>query len=129
MLNMMKNKCLIFASIFKLTKIKMKRILFIPLALLIILFHSCKENTVKSPSVINEEGNETYSKVNDLLSQMTLEEKVGQMTQINASIFVTDGEVDEAKLRKQIVERGLGSILNTPFNQAYSLEDWRTYIT
>lgn len=107
----------------------MKRILFIPLALLIILLHSCKENTVKSPSVINEEGNETYSKVNDLLSQMTLEEKVGQMTQINASMFVTDGQIDEAKLRKQIVERGLGSILNTPFNQAYSLEDWRTYIT
>src|SRR5690606_26336635 len=102
---------------------------FVHLALFIILFNSCKENTVKSPSTISEEDNEAHSKVNDLLSQMTLEEKVGQMTQINATMFVTDGEIDEAKLRKQIVDRGLGSILNTPFNQASSLEDWRTFIT
>src|SRR5690606_1558557 len=126
---MMKNKCIILASICKLTKIKMKRILYLPLVLFIVLFHSCKENKVESPSIVNEEDNENYKKVNDVLSQMTLEEKVGQMTQINASMFVTEGEVDEAILRKQIVDRGLGSILNTPFNQAYSLEDWRTYIT
>src|SRR5690606_29182898 len=65
----------------------------------------------------------------DLVTQMTLEEKVGQMTQLNATVFIKEGKIDEATLKQFIVEYGLGSILNTPFNQTYTLEDWRAFNT
>jgi beta-glucosidase len=55
-------------------------------------------------------------RVKDLLAKMTLEEKVGQMTQL-AIDMVTTGkgatiQVDPAKLRKAVVQYGAGSILN-----------------
>jgi beta-glucosidase len=73
-------------------------------------------------------------KVQDLLSQMTLEEKVGQMTQIDFSVIsVLDGQnadtpIDTAKLENAIVQHHVGSILNTPTtpnNQTQSIEKWR----
>lgn len=107
----------------------MKNIIFKTLLFSLIIFTSCKENQIESPSIVNDSNQETLKKVSELVKQMTLEEKVGQMTQLNASLFAKDGEIDEEKLRKYIVERGLGSILNTPFNQAYGLEDWRDFNT
>lgn len=51
---------------------------------------------------------------------MTLEEKVGQMTQVNLSVVAADTQksrdsirLDLAKLREAVVKRGVGSILNT----------------
>ena len=51
-----------------------------------------------------------------LLSEMTLKEKIGQMTQLELSM-ITDGigqavRIDPEKLHKAIVEYGVGSILN-----------------
>jgi beta-glucosidase len=71
--------------------------------------------------------------IESLLSDMTLEEKVGQMTQINLGIFYRDDILDKGKLKEYITEYGVGSILNAPtvngMSQAISLEDWNSLIT
>ena len=55
-------------------------------------------------------------RVRDLLSQMTLKEKVGQMTQLEIGM-ITDGQegnlrINPDKLRKAVNDYGVGSILN-----------------
>jgi beta-glucosidase len=55
-------------------------------------------------------------KIEDLLKKMTLEEKVGQMTQLTVTMIAAgrdqDIKIDPAKLEKAIVKYGVGSILN-----------------
>jgi beta-glucosidase len=68
-----------------------------------------------------------------LVAQMTLEEKVGQMTQITLEQFGTSGPdgrflLDEKKLREGIVNHHLGSILNCG-GQARTPENWQEIIT
>ncbi|MDP1774085.1 MAG: glycoside hydrolase family 3 N-terminal domain-containing protein [Methylobacter sp.] len=72
--------------------------------------------------------------VKHLLSQMTLEEKVGQMTQVDFTVIGvpkeqnTEGQIDPAKLEDAVLKHHVGSILNTPFtpdNKAQSIETWR----
>ena len=71
--------------------------------------------------------------VSKLLAQMTLEEKVGQMTQIDFSVIgLPDSQpnhcpVDPVKLDDAIVKHHIGSILNTPMtpsNKAQSVATW-----
>ncbi len=73
------------------------------------------------------------NKVNALLSEMTLEEKVGQMTQITIGVFYNDNILDKEKLKEYISKYGVGSILNAPtvdgMSQAISLEQWNSLIT
>jgi beta-glucosidase len=69
--------------------------------------------------------------IEKLLRQMTVEEKVGQMTQLTIDM-VTSGddqkvEIDAAKLEKAVVKYGVGSILNVN-NQAISLDHWHRII-
>jgi len=71
------------------------------------------------------------AKITALLNQMTLEEKVGQMTQLTIDM-VTSGDdqevkIDDAKLQKAIVQYGVGSILNVN-NQAITLDHWHRII-
>ena len=71
--------------------------------------------------------------VQRLLAQMTVEEKVGQMTQITLEPFAKSGKdghlvLDEEKLRAGIVERNVGSILNCA-GQARTPENWQEIIT
>ena len=75
------------------------------------------------------------TKVHDLLAQMTLEEKVGQMTQIDVSVVtVPNGQdveqpFDIPKLEQAILDYHVGSILNaptTPNNKAQPIEKWRS---
>ena len=77
---------------------------------------------------------EIEAKVQALLSEMTLEEKVGQMTQIDVSVVtVPNGQDSEqafdlAKLEDAILQHHIGSILNTPStpdNKAQSFAKWR----
>jgi len=82
-----------------------------------------------------QETNEVIeNKVQALLAQMTLEEKVGQMTQIDFSVVsVENGQdaenpIDQAKLEEAIFKYHVGSILNTPTtpnNRAQPIEKWR----
>ena len=74
--------------------------------------------------------------IEDLIGKMTLEEKVGQMTQINlgflsSSIDQHDGKVkqiDNKKLKNAIENYHVGSILNTA-GTAYSIEKWHKILT
>jgi hypothetical protein len=67
-------------------------------------------------------------KVKDLISKMTLEEKVGQMTQIAIQVVSKTPasknqrhQIDEAKLREAIIKYHVGSILNV-YDAAYTIE-------
>jgi beta-glucosidase len=67
----------------------------------------------------------------ELLARMTLEEKVGQMTQLEISMVSTgrnqEIKIDAAKLEKAVVKYGVGSILNVA-DQALTLERWHETI-
>ena len=69
-------------------------------------------------------------KVNALLKKMTLEEKVGQMTQVTLGVVSTDkdGVLDTAKLREAVVKYNVGSMLNVT-NHALTVDQWKTVIT
>src|SRR5262245_19541533 len=71
-------------------------------------------------------------KIEDLLKRMTLEEKVGQMTQLAIGMVVSgrdqDVKIDPAKLDKAIVKYGVGSILNVS-DQALTLDTWHEIIS
>lgn len=75
------------------------------------------------------------NQVQTLLSQMTLEEKVGQMVQIDFSVVSVDNgqdadnPVDMQKLEDAILHHHVGSILNTPStpnNKAQPVGKWRS---
>ncbi len=81
---------------------------------------------------------ERIREVEELISQMTVEEKVGQMAQLTIDVVtVGDGpfqtteplRLDMEKVRKALVEYGVGSILNTPGNKARTLEEWHLIIS
>ena len=72
-------------------------------------------------------------KVNELLSEMTLEEKVGQMAQINLTVVAKGPskwkstfplEVDPKRVKRAIVQYNIGSVLNTINTTAQTKEIW-----
>jgi beta-glucosidase len=70
-------------------------------------------------------------KIEALLKRMTLEEKVGQMTQLTISMIASGSDqnikIDPAKLEKAIVKYGVGSILNVA-DQALTIDRWHEFI-
>ncbi len=66
-----------------------------------------------------------------LLARMTLEEKVGQMTQLEIGMVTTGSnqtiQIDPAKLEKAVVKYGVGSILNVK-DQALPVDYWHNII-
>ncbi|HEV8367275.1 MAG TPA: glycoside hydrolase family 3 N-terminal domain-containing protein [Pyrinomonadaceae bacterium] len=67
-----------------------------------------------------------------LLARMTLEEKIGQMTQLEIGM-ITKGEgnniqIDADKLEKAVVKYGAGSILNVK-DQALTVKKWHEIIS
>src|ERR1700741_1838516 len=70
-------------------------------------------------------------KIEALLKRMTLEEKVGQMTQLAIAMVVSgrdqDVKIDSAKPQKAIVKYGVGSILNVS-DQALTVDKWHEVI-
>ncbi len=77
--------------------------------------------------------NHIEKKIDSLLSKMTLEEKVGQMTQVTLDVISKganfdskkEQELDDSLLYKAIVTYKVGSILNTG-SSTLSLEKWNT---
>ena len=65
-------------------------------------------------------------KAETLLHRMTLEEKIGQMTQVTLGVVSTpeDGVLDPAALKKAIQDYKVGSLLNVT-DHALSAEQWR----
>jgi len=70
-------------------------------------------------------------RVESLLQRMTLEEKVGQMTQLEIGMVTTGKDqgiqIDSAKLEKAVIKYGVGSILNVK-DQALPIEKWHDII-
>jgi beta-glucosidase len=61
---------------------------------------------------------------------MTLEEKVGQMTQMTVTNFEEKTSVfDMVKLRDAIQNYHLGSMLNVPNPEAPTIQRWKEVIT
>jgi beta-glucosidase len=71
-------------------------------------------------------------KIEALLKRMTLEEKVGQMTQLAIGMIAAgnnqDIRIDPAKLDKAVVKYGVGSILNVS-DQALTVDHWHEIIS
>ena len=82
-------------------------------------------------------GNEIDRKVSALISQMTLEEKVGQMTQVTIDVL-TEGEssyvsneplvLDTNTLNLAFGKYHIGSVLNTANNRARNKHEWNRLI-
>ena len=75
---------------------------------------------------------EIEKKVEETLGRMTLEEKIGQMTEMNVDLVGKPGaqpfEVDEALLDTVIGKYKVGSILNAPYTAAPTKEQWKVII-
>ncbi len=87
--------------------------------------------------LVSSHAQEVSDRVESLLTSMSIEEKVGQMTQL-AIDLVLKGEIynpdnpasiDEEKLNKAILTYGVGSLLNTPSGQYITPEDWQILIS
>lgn len=69
-----------------------------------------------------------------LIKKMTLEEKVGQMTQVTLGVIAAkvvngeDGNLDPVKLKTAVVDYKVGSILNVN-ERALTAEKWRSLVT
>lgn len=79
-----------------------------------------------------------FEEVEQLISQMTLEEKVGQMTQITLDVLAKGNNIyssyeplvlDSAMLYKAIAEYHIGSVLNTANNRARTIEKWNEIVS
>ena len=106
---------------------KKKHLLLSLLPAFFILLYSCSGSK-----------NETDKQVEELLSQMTLEEKVGQMTQITLDVIgngptlhrsLEPFAIDTARLNKAIGKYYIGSVLNTTNNYALKPERWYEIIS
>lgn len=87
------------------------------------------------PSESNINTQSTDERVKELVSKMTLEEKVGQMTQVTIqAVSKVQGtknqqhQIDDAKLEEAITKYHVGSILNV-YDVAHSIEYWHEIIT
>ena len=74
-------------------------------------------------------------RVDSLIAEMTLEEKVGQMTQVTLTAIAADGpresgrvNLDPDKLREAILTYHVGSLFNV-IDEALSLDGWRNLIS
>ena len=79
-------------------------------------------------------GQTDQQKAEALLKKMTLEEKVGQMTQVTIAVIAqggwgdTEGNIDPAALKKAIQDYHVGSILNVNAH-GFTVDKWNSVIT
>ena len=101
-----------------------KKYIWLVAAVSFVMF-SCGKN--KQESVVDQ-GDED---IEQIISTMTLEEKVGQMTNLTLSTIAEEVDdtikVDTAKLNEVIIKRHVGSIQNV-LTHAYHLDEWHEII-
>ncbi|MEO6549562.1 MAG: glycoside hydrolase family 3 N-terminal domain-containing protein [Ferruginibacter sp.] len=99
----------------------MKRVL---VSILLSAFSLCIHAQLKKTATT------TSKYVTDLLARMTLEEKIGQMTQVTLGVVgaKNDGELDAAALKKALDVYRVGSILNVT-NHALTVAQWHAVLT
>jgi len=75
------------------------------------------------------QNNTDLQKAEAILRQMTLDEKIGQMTQVTLGVVSTpqDGVLDPKALTNAVVNYKVGSILNAT-NHALTVDQWHTVI-
>ena len=91
---------------------------------LVMLSAVCSCNAPKTaPAIPSDKAVE--AKVESVLKKMTLEEKAGQLVQLNISTLEdeTREAIDPAKLEKIIGQYKVGSILNVMHDAAHTLEE------
>ena len=75
-------------------------------------------------------------RIDKIMSKMTLEQKIGQMTQLALDVLTPDGcyttkfpmEFDQAMLDSVFVKYHVGSILNAPSVTALSVNEWHDIV-
>src|SRR4051812_38570939 len=69
--------------------------------------------------------------IDKLVSSLSLDEKIGQMTQLDLGVVTKQGrspiELDTPKLREALVTYKIGSFINIGVGRALSVEEW-TYV-
>ena len=105
------------------------------LAFVVAALVGCVENKPKHSS---NEAQATEDKIEKILSKMTLEEKIGQMTQLTIDV-VSKGpnpfssflplQFDEAFLDSAIGKYKIGSFLNVPANTAQTVDEWEYIVS
>lgn len=110
-----------------------KQILSFALATTLLGLSSCEDKSTKS-ALYNSD---IESKVEAILKKMTIEEKVGQMTQLTLDVVGQGNSVydshypfkfDEALLDTVIRKYKVGSILNTATNTPFTTKEWFSII-
>ncbi|MDE6342570.1 MAG: glycoside hydrolase family 3 C-terminal domain-containing protein [Muribaculaceae bacterium] len=85
------------------------------------------------PAIPADKGIE--ERVKEILSGMTLEDKIGQMCEIEIGVITAPDATDEAmkldtaKMRQAFETYRVGSVLNTPLGHAQSPENWYKVIS
>ncbi len=87
---------------------------------------SCCGGSSVAPAIPQDKDIE--AKVEKILKNMTLEEKVGQMTQLNATAIANMAEINETGI-KAIKEYKIGSVLNSIGDIAQAPEVYNDFIT
>lgn len=115
----------------------MKHITWNSLAIVIVIMMLSCSTEQKSPADTDLDP-EIEQRISSLLEKMSLEEKVGQMTQVTLDVL-TKGEnvyssyepveFDSAQLHKAFVQYKIGSVLNTANNRARTPETWNALIS
>lgn len=96
---------------------------------------SCGQGTKNTPAIAQDKALE--EKVEATLKKMSLDEKIGQMTQLTLDV-VTQGnnvyhtafpvKLDEAMVDTVLKKYKVGSILNTPSNTPLTVNEWTAVI-
>ncbi len=114
--------------------------LYLVIAIIALSFLSCNEKNLDSLStslmVVKAENNDLEKRIDLILSKMTLEDKVGEMTQLSIDALSVGQpynlkephELDLAKMEEVLVKYKVGSILNCG-GHAYSKEHWHKVIS
>lgn len=114
----------------------MKKLFLSVVAATFMLGACTQKSTVVPPAIPQDKDME--QKIESILKKMTLEEKVGQMTQLtidvvgkgaNAFHTIIPMEFDEALLDSVIRKYKVGSILNVPGGTPQTREEWTNIIT
>ena len=106
----------------------MKKNLFL-LAAGTIVLAGCSKQAVNGPIAADEQ---LEQRIEQTLSKMSLEEKIGQMTELSIDVLGTGAgdefQLDEQKLQEAIGTYKVGSVLNSPGPVAVSPQRWREII-
>lgn len=99
----------------------------------LLMFASCQQLSNKVTPAIKSDP-DIERKVEATLGRMTLEDKIGQMTEVVLDIFgAPDPEtgkfvIDERLMTTALAKYKIGSIFNAPMTAAITAEEWNEYL-